>query len=265
MLHGQPVKTNDFSWDITVNFTRNRNKVVTILGEDKNNDGLEDDLVASGLFIGRPIGTIYDYEVQGIYQLTDEKLTGFQAGNYKLNDLDGDKKITAATDRKILGNSEPAYLFGIQNTVSYKQFTLRAFINSVQGGKSSYIAANIPAGNYGTPGNATNSNWFDFTDFWSSRNPNGKYANPWVPTPAGGREYFQRNFIRLQDISVSYNLTDKVAKKMGTSNAKLFVSGKNLFTLTKWEGWDPEVGLGISSVNAFPVLKSYSFGVEITF
>lgn len=264
-LHGQPIKSKNFSWDITVNFTRNRNKVVTILGEDKNNDGLEDDLVASGLFIGKPIGTIYDYEVQGIYQLTDEKLTGFQAGNYKLNDLDGDKKITAATDRKILGNSEPAYLFGIQNTVSYKQFTLRAFINSVQGGKSSYIAANIPAGNYGTPGNATNSNWFDFTDFWSSRNPNGKYANPWVPTPAGGREYFQRNFIRLQDISVSYNLTEKVAKKIGTSNAKLFVSGKNLFTLTKWEGWDPEVGLGVSSVNAFPVLKSYSFGVEITF
>ncbi|NBB21977.1 SusC/RagA family TonB-linked outer membrane protein [Runella sp. CRIBMP] len=265
MLHGQPIKTGNFTWDLTVNFTRNRNKVVTILDEDKNQDGVEDDLIASGLFIGKPIGTIYDYKTAGIYQLADEKLAGFQAGTYRIEDLNKDGKITAADDRQILGNTEPAYLFGIQNTVSYKQFTLRAFINSVQGGKSSYLAANAPAGNYGTPGNATNSNWFDFTDFWSPRNPNGIHPNPWVPTPAGGREFFQRNFVRLQDISLSYNLTDKTAKKIGASNAKLFVSGKNLLTLTKWKGWDPEVGLGVSSVNAFPVMKSYSFGVEITF
>ena len=217
------------------------------------------------MFIGKPIGTLYDYKTAGIYQLADEKLAGFQAGTYRIEDLNKDGKITAANHRKILANTEPAYLYGIQTPEAYKQFTLRAFINSVQGGKSSYLAANAPAGNYGTPGNATNSNWFDFTDFWSPRNPNGIHPNPWVPTPAGGREFFQRNFVRLQDISLSYNLTDKTAKKIGASNAKLFVSGKNLLTLTKWKGWDPEVGLGVSSVNAFPVMKSYSFGVEITF
>ncbi|MDR6562285.1 MULTISPECIES: TonB-dependent receptor [unclassified Arcicella] len=279
MIHGTPLKTKDFKWDITLNFTRNRNKVVSILGEDKNNDGIEDDLVASGLFIGKPIGTIYDYEVKGIYQLADEKLAGFQAGTYKFNDLNGDGKITAADDRKILGNKEAAYQFGIQNTFSYKQFSLRAFINSVQGGSNSYLSANYPYGYNGTSGNATNSNWFDFTDFWSPRNPNGKYPNPWVSSPAGGRQYFQRNFVRLQDISLSYSLTDKVAKKIGATNAKIFVSGKNLFTFTKWDGWDPETNttltptdgstvntaLGVTSINAFPVLKSYSLGLEITF
>lgn len=279
MLHGTPFKSKDFALDITLNFTRNKNKVVKLLGEDKNNDGVEDDLISSGLFIGKPIGTIYDYEVQGIYQLADEKLAGFQAGTYKLNDLNGDKKITAADDRKILGNTEPAYQFGIQNTVQYKQFTLRAFINAVQGGKNSYLSENFPYGYNGTPGNATNSNWFDFTDYWSPRNPNGKYPNPWVPSPAGGKQYFQRNFIRLQDISLSYSLSDKVAKKIGASNAKIFASGKNLFTFTKWDGWDPETNttlspvgggtvntaLGVTSINAFPVLKSYSLGVEITF
>ncbi len=279
MLHVQPVKTKDFSWDLNFNFTRNRNKVVSILGEDKNNDGIEDDLVASGLFIGKPIGTIYDYNTKGIYQLADEKLAGFQAGTYRLEDLNGDNKITAADDRKILGNTEPGYLFGVQNTVTYKQFTLRAFINSVQGGENSYLSANFPYGYNGTPGNATNSNWFDFTDYWSPRNPNGKFPNPWVPSPAFGRQYFQRNFVRLQDISLSYSLTNEMAKKIGASNAKLFVSGKNLLTFTKWDGWDPETNtsltptgggtvntaLGVTSINAFPVLKSYSFGVEITF
>ena len=279
MLHGQPLKTKDLTWDVTVNFTRNRNKVVTILGEDKNGDGIEDDLVASGLFIGKPIGTIYDYNTQGIYQLADEKLAGFQAGTYRFEDINGDSKIAAADDRRILGNTEPAYQFGIQNTISYKQFTLRAFINSVQGGKNSYLSANYPYGYNGTPGNATNSNWFDFTDYWSPRNPGGTYPNPWVPSPVFGRQYFQRNFVRLQDISLSYSISEKLARRIRAANAKLFVSGKNLLTFTKWEGWDPETNttltptgggtvntaLGVTSINAFPVLKSYSVGLEITF
>ncbi len=281
MLHGQPLQTKNFSWDVTVNFSRNRNSIVRILGEDKNGDGVEDDLVASGLFIGRPIGTIYDYRVQGIYQLTDEKPAGFLAGTYRIEDINKDGKITPADDRQILGNTEPAYSFGIQNTVSFRQFTLRAFINSIQGGKNSYRSANFPYGYNGTPGNATNANYFDFTDFWSPRNPGGIHPNPWVPTPAGGREFVQRNFVRLQDISLAYSLTDAVAKKIGAANCKLFVSGKNLLTFTKWKGWDPETNttlfpvggpangintaLGVTSINAFPVLKSYSVGLDITF
>jgi hypothetical protein len=281
MLHGQPVRSNHLTWDVTVTFTRNRNKVVTILGEDKNNDGVEDDLVASGLFIGRPIGTIYDYRVQGIYQLADEKMAGFQPGTYRIQDVNQDGLITLADDRQFLGNTEPAYQFGIQNTVSYKQFTLRAFVNSIQGGSNSYLSANFPYGYNGTPGNATNSNWFDFTDYWSPRNPNGIHPTPWVPTPAGGQEYVQRNFVRLQDISLAYTLGEGIAKKIGAADCKLFVSGKNLLTLTKWKGWDPETntrlfpvggpagginsGLGVTSINAFPVLKSYAFGLDITF
>jgi TonB-dependent starch-binding outer membrane protein SusC len=265
MIHGNPVKTKDFSWDINFNFTRNRNKVVTILGEDKNQDGVEDDLIASGLFIGKPIGTIYALKTAGVYQISDEKIVGFQAGNYRIEDLNKDGKITLADDRQILGNREAAYQFGIQNTVSFKNFTLRAFINSIQGGKNSYLDDNFPAGNNTTPGVATNSNWFDFINFWSPRNPAGTFPNPWTPSPVNGREYFQRSFVRLQDISLSYNLSESTSKKIGASNAKVFVSGKNLFTSTKWQGWDPEVGLGATSVNAFPVLKSYAFGVEVTF
>ncbi|MEY4541200.1 MAG: hypothetical protein RLZZ306_2957 [Bacteroidota bacterium] len=280
MIHAIPVQTKDFRWDVTVNFTRNRNKVVTILGEDKNGDGIEDDLIGSSLFIGQPIGTIYDYEVKGIYQLADEKLAGFQAGTYRYSDLNNDGKITAADDRKILGNKEAAYQFGIQNTVSYKQFTLRAFVNSIQGGNNSYLGANYPYGNNGTPGNATNTNYFDFTNYWSPRNPTGTVPQVWVPTPVSGREYFNRSFIRLQDVSFAYTLTDKAAKTIGVNAAKFFVSGKNLLTFTNWIGWDPEtdtkirpvgatedisIPLGITSFNAFPVMKSFSAGLEITF
>ncbi|WP_273211864.1 SusC/RagA family TonB-linked outer membrane protein [Runella zeae] len=266
MLHGVPLKTKDLTWDITVNFTQNKNKVVRLLGEDLNNDGKEDDLVASGLFIGRPIGTIYNYQTQGVYGLNDEKLVGFEAGSYKVKDQNNDAKITAADDRVILGQTEPAYLFGIQNTLSYKQFTLRIFINSIQGGKNGYLAANHLTGYNNTKGNATNSNMFNFADYWSPRNPDAKYANPWVGTPVtAARAYFQRNFVRLQDVSLSYTVGSNWLKKLNAQSVKLFVSAKNPLTLTKWEGWDPETGQGVSSQQPFPVMQSYSVGLDFSF
>ena len=264
MLHGTPLITRSLNWDVTLNFSRNRNKVVSILGEDLDGDGKEDDLIASGLFIGRPIGTIYDYQVDGIYQVGDERPTGFEPGSYRVVDQDGDGKYTPANDRAILGNAEPAYSFGVQNTLSYNQFTLRFFINSIQGGQNGYLRANHPTGNLGTRGNATNSNWFDFYDYWSPRNPDAKYPTPWVGSPVGGRAYYQRNFVRLQDISLSYNFDKKVTSKLKMQNLKLFVSGKNLLTLTQWDGWDPETGVGIDSRNSYPVMKSYSFGLEVS-
>ncbi|GAB3180578.1 SusC/RagA family TonB-linked outer membrane protein [Telluribacter humicola] len=265
MLHGVPFQTNDFTWDLSVNFSRNRNKIVSLLGEDLDGDGKEDDLIASGLFIGRPIGTIYSYQIDGLNGLDNERLPGFDPGSYKVIDQNADGKITPEADRIILGQREPAFQFGIQNNVSYKQFTLRFFINSIQGGKNGYLSVNHPDGYNGTKGIATSSNWFDFNQIWSPRTPDAKYPNPWVGSPVGARAYYQRDFVRLQDISLAYNFDKVLSRKIGAQNIKLFVSGKNLLTLTDWDGWDPETGQGVSNYEAFPVMKSYSFGLDITF
>ena len=77
--------------------------------------------------------------------------------------------------------------------------------------------------------------------------------------------YYQRNFVRLQDISLSYYFKDAVTKKLNLQNLKLYASGKNLITLTEWDGWDPEMGVGINSRSPYPVMKSYSFGLEVSF
>lgn len=266
LLHAIPVKSKDFNWDITVNFSRNKNKIVRLLGEDLNQDGKEDDLIASGLFIGRPIGTIYNYQVDGLWGLEDGRLAGFDPGSYKVVDQDGDGKISPDKDRIILGQTEPAYTFGVQSTLSYKNFTLRFFINSFQGGKDGYLAANHLSGYNGTKGNASNSNSFNFAQYWSPNNPTAKYANPWVGTPVpGARRYFQRNFTRLQDASLAYSLNDALLEKLNIQSLKFFVSAKNPFTLTNWEGWDPETGQGVSSLQPFPVMKSYSLGLELSF
>jgi TonB-linked SusC/RagA family outer membrane protein len=266
LLHSAPLKNKDWKWDITVNFTQNKNKIVRLLGEDLNKDGVEDDLVASGLFIGKPITTIYNYQIEGVYGVEDTKLTGFEAGSYKIKDQDGDGKITPEKDRVFLGQRDPAYSFGIQNAVSYKGFTFRFFLNSIQGSDDSYLAINHLDGYNGTKGNATNSNSFNFAQYWSPANPTAKYSNPWVGTPVpGSRRYFQRNFTRLQDVSLSYALDKQLLKQMNVQSLKVFISGKNLWTSTDWEGWDPETGQGVSSLQPFPVMKSYSMGLELTF
>jgi TonB-linked SusC/RagA family outer membrane protein len=267
-LQGNPIKTHDFTWDIGFTFSQNKNKIVTLLGEDNDGDGKEDDLIASNLFIGKSIGAIYDYRVNGIWQVNDENMpSNFAPGSYRVIDLNDDNLINSENDREILGYKEPAYRFGIQNTFKYKRFALMFFINSIQGGKDGYKAINHPAGYIGTKGNATNANWFDFYDYWSPTRPDAKFATPWSTSPVSGsaRLYQQRNFVRLQDISLSYSLYPKLLKAIGMEDLKVYISGKNLLTFTDWDGWDPETGQGITFSNAYPVMKSFCVGLDLSF
>src|SRR5690606_35170558 len=96
----------DFTWKTSVNFSLNRNKVVSILGIDANGDGKEDDLIASKIFMGKPFGVVYDYNITGMWQMDDYNAgvipSGFTYGTYKVEDLNNDGSFSAADDRKIL-------------------------------------------------------------------------------------------------------------------------------------------------------------------
>ncbi|MCC5930147.1 MAG: SusC/RagA family TonB-linked outer membrane protein [Cyclobacteriaceae bacterium] len=264
-IGASPIKTNDLQWNFNFVFSTNDNRIVTLLGEDSDGDGKEDDLVASGLFIGKSIGTIYNYELDGIWQLNDEVPNGFFPGTYRIVDQNGDGQITPEDDRVFLGRREPAYRFGIQNTVLYKNFSLRFFINSIQGGKDGYKSENHPTGVAQSPGAASNSNFFGFYDYWSTVNPNGSYPQTWLTPLVSPVNFVQRNFIRLQDISIGYDFGSRFKEKLQIDGMRVFISGKNLLTLTDWDGWDPETGQGIGIANAFPVMKTYTAGFEITF
>ena len=143
VLNTIPVRTKDFEWSLGFNFATNQNKIISLLGEDNDKDGKEDDLISSGLFIGESIGTIYGYEIEGIWQIADKEngsiMEGFYPGTYKIKDQNNDGKISADKDRVILGHQEPAYTLGIKNRFSYKGFDLNLFINVIQGGKKGYM------------------------------------------------------------------------------------------------------------------------------
>ncbi len=258
------IKTRDFSWDMGVNFSLNRNEIKSIIGLDNDGDGKEDDLVANSLFIGKPLGVVYSYEIEGMYQLGDEIPAGYRAGHYKVKNLnpDVDNIVTPEFDRKILGYTDPSYRFGVNNAFRYKNWTLRAFINSIQGGKNYYYSQNDPSVIWGKNDAATNSNSVKY-DYWTPSNPDAKYQQLFYPSKTPAARYQQRSFVRLQDVSLSYRFDQKLVKKIGFQDLQIYVSGKNLYTWTKWEGWDPETGQGVAAGS--PVLKSYTFGVDLTF
>lgn len=272
-LTGLIVNTQDIRWESSLNFSRNRNKIVSILGKqnDQNEDGVEDDLIANNLFIGEPQNVNYNYEVVGMWQLADKQAgiipAGFYPGTYRLADLNDDGVITATNDRKILGYPDPSYRMGFTNNLKYKNFSLYVFINTIQGGKN-YYQANLSFKTnawhkldqliYSNP---PKGGW----DYWMPENPDAKFRRPDDPSQLGINTgpHEQRNFVRLQDISLSYTLNKELIKKLDLSNVKVFVSGKNLLTLTKWDGWDPETGVGFEPGR--PVMKNYTLGLNVEF
>ncbi|OBX26997.1 TonB-linked SusC/RagA family outer membrane protein [Gelidibacter algens] len=265
-LNFNPVRTKDWNWDLGFNFSTNDNKITHLTGEDLDNDGVEDDLVQNNYFIGKSIGTVYTYVQDGIYQLDDVIPTGYEPGSYRFKDLD-DNGVIDEQDRTFIGQREADYQFGITNNLTYKNFSFKFFISSIQGG----IGPNDPwAGAGGFYGLTTyvGNNRFNDIDYWSPSNPNAEFNR--ANSNLGGVDFTpfkDRSFVRLQDISIGYTLDRDLLEKIKLVGVKFYVSGKNLGTWTKWQGWDPETvsGLGINTSTGLPVMKSYNLGIDITF
>lgn len=268
-VNGSILQLANFSWDATANYSMNRDEIVSIIGADNDEDGIEDDLIADGLFIGEPLNVIYGFENIGMWQLSDQEAglipEGFFPGTYIVKNLDDDPAITREGDRKILGYEDPSYRIGLANTLRYKNFTLRMFIYSVQGGKNYYYStADNPPGGNGDNWDNYNKPARKYYDYWLPENPDAKYRRLDKGSSFNTPLLSQRNFIRLQDISLSYRFSPDILRRINVNTLRAFVSGKNLLTITKWNGWDPETGQGLIPSGA-PVFKSYTVGVEFEF
>lgn len=260
-LTSKNIQTQNFNWSTSFSFARNVNKVLDLPNGEDN--------ISAGLFIGRPLGTIYDYEIDGIYQIGETPLTGFYPGNYRIVDQNSDGSISTNdnNDRAFLGSTQAAYRFSFLNTFSYKNLTFSFFVNSIQGGKNGFLYENSPGRVQRTNVNQR-TNLISGVDFWSPSNPDGKFQRYLTQGIVTGDQYQSRSFVRLQDITLSYRF-DKLnfVKKAGLHNFSVFVSGKNLLTITNWDGWDPEIvddnqrpiG-GLSGIR--PLLKGYSIGLK---
>lgn len=268
-ITGVPVKTKDWSWDVTFNFSRNRNKVVSILGpdNDQDGDGKEDDLPSSNVFIGQPASSIYTYELDPnhpIWSIADYEAglvpSQFSYGTYHIIDQNNDGRIDSTNDRTIIGYRDPSYRFSILNTVRYRNWEFKMFINSVQGGKNYYLGSS-------GDGLYVNEKQNTFAwDYWTPEHQDAKYARPGFTPPMSKawQPYWSRSFVRLQDVTLSYTLPSSLLQKAKIQGLKVYLSGKNLLTISNWDGWDPETGDGWYRWT-YPVMKSYSLGVSFSF
>jgi len=257
------IRGKDFNWTSTLNYWINRNKLVHLYGTDNDGDGREDDDIANGLFIGKSLGAIYGYEQIGIVQPDDKDyiaLNGASPGDPKYKDIDGVPGISV-NDRKILGYTKENFRMSLANTVSYKHFELYAMISGIFGGNGYYMASNTGA--YMTRTNIFNSNSI-YVPYWTADNLSNVYPSATYSPDDRFLGLQSRTFVRLQDVSLSYTFHQAWMKRLQLTNLKVFFAGKNLLTLTGWEGGDPELGNTVRD-NTIPVPTTYSFGLSAGF
>ncbi|GEO03727.1 SusC/RagA family TonB-linked outer membrane protein [Adhaeribacter aerolatus] len=252
---------NKFQWSTTGNLAYNKNKILSLYGV-KNEDGREIDDVVNNWFIGQPISVNYDFVWDGVWQLNEETEAakyGTKPGYVKLKDINGDGKLTA-DDRQIIGQKDPKLLWGISNTFSYGNFMLSVFIHGVQGAtvRNYLMQDNVQGAEVRF--NTLKKNW------WTPENP----TNDWVMNKelatnmAGftGNIYENPDFIRIKDVSFAYDLPKNLIGKAGLSRLKVFATGRNLFTITKWTGMDPDL-FDQNSQQRIPMQKEYVFGLSL--
>ena len=232
-LNTQNIKTRDFEWTTQFNLSMNRNEITKLAGLDTDGDGKEDDLTSSSLFIGESLSAIYDYTVDGIYQVGDNIPDGYHPGNYRIVDINNDGKIDE-NDRSIIGRTDPAVRMGMLNTFRYKGITLSFFLNSVLGGDKSYQGKNSYAELVNDNTLRHNRLTEQVDNFWTPSNPDGIFALYHANPAINPFRYENRSFVRLQDITLSYDLPAAWMKKIGMDGINLYVSGKNLLTFTGW-------------------------------
>jgi TonB-linked SusC/RagA family outer membrane protein len=247
----------DFSWRSKFTFSLNRNKILKLYGNGGDKD------IGNSWFVGDPIKSIYDYKISGVWQEKDlfngDIYDGWYPGQFKYADLNHDGKIEPVNDREIIGYASPSYRFSIGNMLSYKNFTLSVFINSIQGGRKHYLANNFsminPAYDFSFRMNTPAIN-----PYWRPDKPTTNTTSIYNTPPVESGIYQSRSFIRIQDISISYSLPNALLDRANIQNAQVYLSSKNSYVWTKWQGWDPETGTSDT-----PLMRNIILGLRLSF
>jgi TonB-linked SusC/RagA family outer membrane protein len=253
------IKQSDLEWSSMLNFYLNRNKLVELYGDGKDDIG-------SSLFLGKSLGAIYGYKLIGIVQIEDTEYIAAnttQPGYPKYANLDGstDGKITPE-DRTILGYNKENFRMNMSHTLTYKNWQLYALFSGTFSGGDYGVETNVEAFK-------TNEDVYNNIDhvWWTPENRSNVY-----PTATfNGANYtpvMSYGFVRLQDLNLSYTFRQQALKDIGIYHLQAYISGKNLFTITDWVGGDPENRMkfgGIGNLNSYPLQRTFSFGLSLSF
>lgn len=275
-LGGRLINSKDFKWDMDINWSTNKNKLKSLYGgiTERMNDASSP--LSAGWWVGKPLGTIYTYRYEGIWQWNDDRVLmdkmkdgreggdTYYPGENKIADLDDDGQITT-NDREIVGYTDPKGYGGISTTLSYKNWSLNMVFNYVYGNdvfNRSYHEYTLGAG-YGF------LNLFnDELDRWNVNNVGGSipraHSNNLDRMLISNRVVQDGSFLRMKNVMLNYQFPTKWISKVGLSNLSVYVSGENLLTWTSFRGSDPEsVGTGYDET--YPNARSFTMGLNVSF
>ena len=255
-----------FKWSSSFTFANNKNKITDLdgqqLGTNNINYGIE----------GQPIGVFYLPEYAGVNPANGDAI-------YYLNTLKSDGTIDRTTsnnindaERIIAGNPNPKFNYGFNNNFSYKGLDLTVFFQGVSGNKifnagGQYMSASGSNG-YDNQTADQMAYWDKPGDITSVPEPRLWYANG---TENSTRYLTDGSYLRLKTVTLGYNLPNSLISRLKLSKVRVYATGQNLLTFTKYKGWDPEVNADYQATNinqgvdfySAPQAKVISFGINI--
>lgn len=270
-----PVRSENFTWDISGNLATLKNEVLDI--------GDRGDIIRGGLgqipdfsiiTPGESLDSYYGFIVDGVWQTDDDfSLTDPQVrpGDVKYRDINGDGTINAS-DRTIIGSPIPKLTWGLVNNFKYKDFSFDFVFQGVEG--VDRLNANLV--NTYSPNNFRRNRMADpLLNRWTPENPTNQYPSFVNPTAQGGgnalintRTVEDASFIRLQSVRLGYNVP--IENSNIFNKLSVYVTGQNLLTITDYSGVDPAANASGSSTvaidfNAYPVPKTFLLGLNVEF
>ena len=262
-LKSSNINTSKFIWKSDLVFSLNRNKIVSLFGDmgeytllGKEQYGELPDF-SNQWFIGEAIDRIWDYDIIGVWQVDEKEEAaryGLKQGDYKGIDVNDDGVYSETQDKQFIGWQRPRYRIGLRNSFVIGNLSASIFIRSDLGHKGSVSIFKH-----------TGSNTYDRrgirnVPYWTPENPSNKYGSLTANQGVYGGDYniyFDRSFVRIQDITLSYDFPNRIYQRIKLKNLRVVGSVRNLFTFDTYENWDPESG-------GTPMPRIYTVGVDIT-
>jgi TonB-linked SusC/RagA family outer membrane protein len=267
-LNSRNIDTKDFKWSTSLGFSYNKNKIKHLYYE-YDEDGKEMDDTSNGWFIGKPIGEIWYWKTDGIWQADEAEqaaLVNQKPGDPKVVNVytEDDKILEDGTrvpvyndkDRVYHGTTQPPIYWNMRNDFQYKDFTFSFSMYSYMGHKSR-AGYWLNGDNSGSMFTQTCNTYKK--EYWTPENPTNDYARLNAVGPSGVtgiEKVYNRSFVRLDNITLGYTIPRDITNKWGIQRVHVTAGINNVFTIDSWEYGDPETG-GFAN-------RQFQFGLNVT-
>jgi len=267
---------NEFRWSTDVVFSYNKNKVESINGDTAiitGSTGLNSSI--SLIQAGYPVNVFYGYVTDGIFQTQADvnahavqmpgtnPATSTAPGDVRFRDLNSDGIINDK-DRTYLGNPNPDFTFSINNSFSYKNFDLSIFFQGVYG-NDIFNANRMYTESMSVINNQTTETLGRWNGVGTSNSmPRAVYGDPNGNARVSDRFVEDGSYLKLKNINLGYTFPSETFKNV-FSSARVYFSAQNVFTITNYKGFDPEVSVNGIDNNVYPVTRIFSLGLNVAF